>query len=540
MGSIWDKPDRNESVHRSCGNPYLDDPRKGLELLARILSVQREPSELDDLLRKLVDLVEKQYMAFASQEDLANEAEAFQKLTGLLNRVEEATRFRCLHGKTIVALGGQFSTGKSSLVNALLRVDGDLLPVDTLRTTAVPTYIAAGSSEKLLVYNVFGNSVDIDRHAFHALSHQFGKAYSISLPGILKFAVLESPDMPRPNLIFLDTPGYSTHANADIRKANTDESIARRHLAEADELVWLVDCEQGTVPKSDLTFLQSLRRQNPIFFLFTKMDKKPAADILAVLDHSGDVLADSGLEVAGLAAFSARRMLEVPTVHDEWQRKSTRFPKSLTEHLELLDSKVRDRGLDIAGVVRDVFSLYREHHTAELGNVRERLRAVNTALLVSRDALPQKGKDALREVRKQARDEIEKREGYLREVEDLEKKFLDVGAQIEDKMQPMPESDGTLIGIVARAGGLSSAGGSIHDPSTGDAAAGHRQRKTGRSPGKRTSDGADPSGKAKRPPTGKSKKAPPKAPPKRPSQAIADRASARRSVAHLSKWRPQQ
>lgn len=48
--------------------------------------------------------------------------------------------------KSIVALCGKFSSGKTSIINKIL--GEKILPVDILPTTAVPTYISYGHEDK--------------------------------------------------------------------------------------------------------------------------------------------------------------------------------------------------------------------------------------------------------------------------------------------------------------------------------------------------------------------------------------------------------
>ena len=52
-------------------------------------------------------------------------------------------------GKRVVAIGGGFSSGKSSFLNSFLGGES-LLPIDTLPTTAVPAYLISGTEEKAL------------------------------------------------------------------------------------------------------------------------------------------------------------------------------------------------------------------------------------------------------------------------------------------------------------------------------------------------------------------------------------------------------
>ena len=60
-------------------------------------------------------------------------------------RFKDFLIFDKLIGKNVVALGGGFSTGKSSFINSIL--DEDILPYDIDPTTSVPTYIVYGDAD---------------------------------------------------------------------------------------------------------------------------------------------------------------------------------------------------------------------------------------------------------------------------------------------------------------------------------------------------------------------------------------------------------
>lgn len=56
-----------------------------------------------------------------------------------------------IEGKTAIAFVGEFSAGKTSIVNRILSQDNPnvpLLPVGSEATTAIPTYIAGGVSTR--------------------------------------------------------------------------------------------------------------------------------------------------------------------------------------------------------------------------------------------------------------------------------------------------------------------------------------------------------------------------------------------------------
>ncbi|MBR0280228.1 MAG: dynamin family protein, partial [Oscillibacter sp.] len=66
-----------------------------------------------------------------------------------------------LIGKNVVALGGGFSSGKSSFLNALMG-GRKILPEDLDPSTAVPTYIVRGKEHEAHGLNVFDAQVTLN------------------------------------------------------------------------------------------------------------------------------------------------------------------------------------------------------------------------------------------------------------------------------------------------------------------------------------------------------------------------------------------
>ena len=200
---------------------YYDDINQELfkkfRLLCNIVRQDRAPQLKVDLGRiehiineKLPDTVKKNAPPdyYELYMDFKNEYEKFRDFI-LYDR---------LIGKSIVALGGGFSSGKSSFLNAL---NGEpALPEDIDPTTSVPTYIVNGSEYEVQGINIFDKKVNIELNEIKQISHGFGDIYDdddekvdiggdITLGHILESIFLSTPKQIYENIAFLDTPGYS-------------------------------------------------------------------------------------------------------------------------------------------------------------------------------------------------------------------------------------------------------------------------------------------------------------------------------------------
>ena len=296
---------------------YYDDINQELfkkfRLLCNIVRQDRAPQLKVDLGRiehiineKLPDTVKKNAPPdyYELYMDFKNEYEKFRDFI-LYDR---------LIGKSIVALGGGFSSGKSSFLNAL---NGEpALPEDIDPTTSVPTYIVNGSEYEVQGINIFDKKVNIELNEIKQISHGFGDIYDdddekvdiggdITLGHILESIFLSTPKQIYENIAFLDTPGYSKPDDKN-HTARTDEQIARGQLNSANFIIWFVQADAGTITEEDIKFIKTLRDDIPKLIVLTKADKKPKEDIDSIVSKIKDTLEIKGIRYVDVFAFSSR------------------------------------------------------------------------------------------------------------------------------------------------------------------------------------------------------------------------------------------
>ncbi len=191
--------------------------------------------------------------------------------------------YSALIGKNIVALGGAFSTGKSSFLNTL---NGEnALPESVNYSTSVPTYIVSGEEYNVQVINIFDAKINIQLKDIKKIAYGFGKVEDNDnnvitketiLGHILQSVFLSTPKQKFSNIAFLDTPGYSS-PQEDLFK--NDELISRGQLNSSNFILWFIDVDSGTITKSDLDFIKTLYKEIPKLFILSKSDKKPDKEL---------------------------------------------------------------------------------------------------------------------------------------------------------------------------------------------------------------------------------------------------------------------
>ncbi len=265
-------------------HPEVDDP---------LTAVQAPLSELHSLIHH--DL-----LALARQGSPDDFAELYLDFERELGRFREFAAYPHLAGKTVVAFGGAFSAGKSSLINALM---GEaLMVVEVDPTTALPAYVLGGEADAIYALNSHRLRVPLSDEEFASLTHDEKLLYGSEVARALSAAFVVRKDFPWHNLAFIDTPGYSGQTQAGGR---TDASIAAAQLGSAHAFIWVVSAKQGTLPESDIDFLAKLDPIIPRLVVVSRADQVNESDLAAITQRIASTLAERNLPVLGVLPASA-------------------------------------------------------------------------------------------------------------------------------------------------------------------------------------------------------------------------------------------
>lgn len=224
------------------------------------------------------------------------------------DRFKEFVLFDKLIGKNIVALGGGFSSGKSSFLNSIL--GEKILPADINPSTSVPAYLVSGNDVSVYGINTFGSRVDMEAEDVKLISHGFGKLddddSEATLGHILDSIFISSPLQPFENIALLDTPGYSKAESAEY-SAKTDEKIARAQLNSANYILWFVQADSGTITQEDIAFLETLNRDIHKLIIVNKADKVTEEDLAVIVRKIKDTLDVKGMQYTDVLTYTRKK-----------------------------------------------------------------------------------------------------------------------------------------------------------------------------------------------------------------------------------------
>lgn len=178
-----------------------------------------------------------------------------------------------ISGKTSIAFVGEFSAGKTSIVNRILSQDDPsvpLLPVSTKATTAIPTYIS-GAPGALYQFVTPDNSLKcISEETFKKVNKEvLDQIHGVS--SLIKYFVMGYKNPNLDNLSILDTPGFNSNDPEDA-----DRTI--EVINECDALFWVFDVNAGTVNRSSLNLIKE-NLTKPLYVVINKVDTKPKSEV---------------------------------------------------------------------------------------------------------------------------------------------------------------------------------------------------------------------------------------------------------------------
>lgn len=314
--------------------------------------------------------------------------------------------YDALIGKHIVGLGGGFSSGKSSFLNAMLGAE-EILPENIDPSTSVPAYIVNGEENRVKAINIFDACMELDLEAINQIAHGFGKVGeeqgegtdAVQLGHVLKNLFLETDLQKYEHLAFLDTPGYSK-PESEHYTAKTDEAIARQQLNTADFILWFVPSDAGSLTEGDIGFLKSMHQEIPITVIISKANRRAGQQEEIKAKIKEQILAEN-LNVKEIFCFDKETpegldRKRIDALFEEWNQEkqekqefAKRFKRLFWECREYYKRKKEEAGTEIRNLQNALLILenaeeaavYIERVKASSEQEREKMTAAEEEIL---------------------------------------------------------------------------------------------------------------------------------------------------------------
>lgn len=295
----------------------IDEHKKVLDILSD-RPEKKERTEAFDKMRIVYnDLINK-----CIEYDLPS-GKLFKNFDELLEKIEDAINFPLFYHKNIIALCGQFSSGKTSMINSFLK--DNILPTSIEPTTAINTFVINDEEEGLYIRNCFSGQTKVD---YDFVTHTFTKEYDKDVHSMVKYASLHTQKLKYENIALLDTPGYTGQG----KDATEDDSnMAMKGIAQADNIIWVIDIDNGTIKNNDLEFLKKEELNGKdILIVFNKAEQKSEEDIDKIVEESKSLLDSRGIDYKDIVVYSSHQ----PENYKEGEEKLFNFFESENKSIE--------------------------------------------------------------------------------------------------------------------------------------------------------------------------------------------------------------
>ncbi|WP_187888582.1 dynamin-like GTPase family protein [Helicobacter pylori] len=333
----------NDQFSAAKNHHNTEGLKERYDLIARILNAKTNNEGLEEYQQ----ILDNEFLEFASGVDSLKEKEiALLMLQEIQKELQLVASYPSLFQKTIVAVGGGFSAGKSTFLNNLLGLKLKL-PEDMNPTTAIPTYCLKGKKEVLMGFSQNGGMVELPHLKF---DHQFLESLGFNLKEIMPFMLLSAPSAPFEFLCFIDTPGFNS---AKQGYTDGDKQASKESLKHAKRILWFISCKSGEIHKNDLEYLQELYKEGKqVFIVLSRADGCTKSQLEEVAKKIRETLKDNGIEFLGICAYSATRYQEIK----EFSEKSPVFD-SLEKFLMKLNKRSEKQN-EILGYLYEVHRMY--------------------------------------------------------------------------------------------------------------------------------------------------------------------------------------
>ena len=303
-----------------------------------------------------------------------NQMEDLSELDKILKEMKLISNCPELHGRNIGAIGGGFSSGKSSFINSFLSGSQIRLAEGIMPVTAIPSYVVC-EKENFGIHGITdkGGRFQISNEMYKSISHKLLKNLNFDLKRLILYTTILCPMKSElfENLCLIDTPGYDPPSAGST---DSDFSVAKNYIKDARFLIWMIGLDaNGTIPQSDLKFLQELPFGQEdgylLYIVANKAELKKEDDLDDILEDIQDHLDDVDIKCAGICAYSSKQKKVYASIGQD----ITSFIKS--------QNIATRKYIQLIAPLLSVFERYKQAVKKDFSETKEKYAKVHSVLL---------------------------------------------------------------------------------------------------------------------------------------------------------------
>ncbi len=240
-----------------------------------------------------------------------------QTLTSVLNKLSIRAK-----EPMKVAVTGQFSSGKSTFLNAL--ISKDILPTGVTPVTSKVNFIKYGDEYKLEIHF---NDGRVEFHPVQNLQNFTDQRHSIE---DIKYLTLYIPHDTLKDITFVDTPGLNSQS---IQDTKTTLNV----LKDVDGIIWLTLIDNAGKLSEEKALNRLLKNSNiKSLCVLNQKDRFDEKDVNKTISYIKDKFTgffDEVVAISAKSALNARKDDKQQMIQEKVKELSSAFEKELQQHL---------------------------------------------------------------------------------------------------------------------------------------------------------------------------------------------------------------
>lgn len=282
-----------------------------------------------------------------------------------------------IKNKRVIAIVGEFSSGKTSLVNKILNPNNDpnipKLLENSAETTAIPSYISytpqkGGFETSFIAPNK--QQKDFPKKNFLMTNKEIIDQVNV-LSLMDCFVIMANIESLR-GVTLLDTPGFASNNNELMQKTINA-------IKEASAVFWIIDAENGTINNSSIRVIRENLRNLPLYVIVNKCDRKSTSDLDATERVIKQTMDREKIQVQGYLRFSNRDNSYLENLKRTIQ--STEIKENDAHFIDKILAKLQEKHVEWIKKIEEKegrnTAIYREMQNlnSQKGNIRRNIEA---------------------------------------------------------------------------------------------------------------------------------------------------------------------
>lgn len=342
INQILENKDRAIENYKSKSEEEKQYISNLLEILNAKKIVNNSLENYKELLNEIINLKEKYNFAFLTN--------IFFDLKYIENEIEMISANSFLYNKNVIAIGGGFSSGKSSFINTLFEIkDNGFLPVGHLPVTAIPSYIFDSKENKIECLTLDGRTAEISENLFKKMSQKSDINKTFNAKNIIKHFYVKNK-LKYKNICFIDIPGYNP-----AKDSKEDIVIAKEYINSVKVLIWLLNICDGTISDSDLEFLKDILQNDNdkiIYIVCAYADIRGYNHIKDTCEEINKELKKSKIKVEGISPYTSQyNKLDNNLEYS----KKFKFGISLNEFFNKMNKNTSSKAKELNNKIENIF-----------------------------------------------------------------------------------------------------------------------------------------------------------------------------------------